>query len=128
MHGRMMIVDDEEPIVFSVHDYFTEHGWEVDCARELEEAQALAKANDYDVVITDLHLTGIDGGEGLELVRYLRALGTSIVIVFTACGTAQSERVALELGAHAFVQKTTPISEIAQLVARLIVAGSVSSD
>ena len=123
-----MIVDDEEPIVFSVHDYFTEHGWEVDCARELEEAQALAKTKDYDVVITDLHLTGIDGGEGLELVRYLRALGTSIVIVFTAYGTAQSERVALERGAHAFIQKTTPISEIAQLVARLIVAGSVTSD
>lgn len=128
MHGRLMIVDDEEPIVFSVHDYFTEHGWEVDCARELEEAQALAKVNDYDVVITDLHLTGIDGGEGLELVRYLRAIGTSIVIVFTAYGTAQSERVALERGAHAFVQKTMPISKIAQLVARLIVTGAVSPD
>lgn len=119
MTGRLMIVDDQEPIVFSVHDYFTEHGWEVDCAREMAEAQALASANDYDVVITDLHLTGIDGGEGLELVTYLRARGSSKVVVFTAYGTAESERAALERGAHAFVQKTMPISDIAQLVTRL---------
>lgn len=118
-----MIVDDQEPIVFSVHDYFTEHGWEVDCARDMETAQALANANDYDVVIVDLHLTGIDSGEGLDLVSYFRARGTSKVIVFTAYGTAESERAALERGAHAFVQKTTPISEIAQLVARLARAG-----
>lgn len=119
MHGRLMIVDDEESIIFSVHDYFTENGWEVDCARALEEAQALATARHYDVVITDLHLTGIDGGEGLELVRFLHARGKSKVIVFTAYGTAESEYVALQRGAHAFVQKTTPITEIALLVARL---------
>lgn len=119
MTGRLMIVDDQEPIVFSVHDYFTEHGWEVDCAREMAEARALASANDYDVVITDLHLTGIDGGEGLELVTYLRARGRSKVVVFTAYGTAESEREALERGAHAFVQKTTSICDIAQLITRL---------
>jgi DNA-binding response OmpR family regulator len=114
-----MIVDDQEPIILSVHDYFTEHGWEVDCAREIIEAQALANANDYDVVITDLHLTGMDGSEGLELVTWLRARGSAKVIVFTACGAAESERAALERGAHAFVQKTTPISEIARIIARL---------
>jgi DNA-binding response OmpR family regulator len=128
MNGKLMIVDDQEPIVFSVHDYFTEHGWDVDCARATHEAQALANTNDYDVVITDLHLTGIDGGEGLELVSYLRARGTSKVIVFTAYGTAESERAALQRGAHAFVQKTTPISEIAQLVARLVRTGSPSAE
>jgi DNA-binding response OmpR family regulator len=114
-----MIVDDEEPIVFSVHDYFTEHGWEVDCARAMKEAQALASAHAYDIVITDLHLTGIDGGEGLELVSYLRARSTSKVIVFTAYGSAEAERDALDRGADAFVQKTTPIAQIAQLVMRL---------
>lgn len=120
MHGRLMIVDDEEPIVFSMHDYFTEHGWAVDCARELGEAEALASANEYDVVITDLHLTGLHGNEGLDLVTYLRARGTAKVIVFTAYATCELERVALERGAHSFLQKTTPISEIAQLITRLI--------
>jgi len=120
-----MIVDDEEPIIFSVHDYFTEHGWDVDCAREIEEAEALAGVNDYDVVITDLHLTGIHGSEGLELVSYLRARGPAKVIVLTAYGNGELERVAIERGAHAFVQKTMSIAQIAQLVAQL--TGSCSS-
>lgn len=119
MSGCLMIVDDQEAIVFSMHDYFTEHGWEVDCARAIEEAKSLANAHDYDVVITDLHFTGIHGAEGLELVSYLRSRGTAKVIVFTAYGTTEFERVAMERGADAFVQKTTPIAEIAQLVARL---------
>jgi len=119
MKGCLMIVDDEEPIIFSMHDYFTEHGWEVDCARALDEAKDLANANDYDVVITDLHLTGTRGAEGLELVSYLRGRRRARVIVLTAYGTGELERVALARGADAFVQKTMPISEIAQLVTRL---------
>lgn len=114
-----MIVDDEVPILFSMHDYFTAHGWDVDCVRQLDEARALANVNAYDVVITDLHLTGIYGAEGLELVSDLRAQGTANVIVFTAYGTPEFERIALARGAHAFLQKTTPISEIAALVTQL---------
>lgn len=114
-----MIVDDEEPIVFSVHDYFTEHGWEVDCAREIEEAEALANAHEYDVVITDLHLTGIHRAEGLDLVSYLRSRGSAKVIVLTAYGTGELERASFERGAHAFLQKTTPISRIEQVVVEL---------
>jgi len=119
MKGCLMIIDDEEPIIFSMHDYFTEHGWVVDCARAMDEAKSMASANDYDVVITDLHLTGIHGAEGLELVSFFRSRGTAKVIVFTAYGTDELERTALERGAYAFLQKSTPISEIAQLVTRL---------
>jgi DNA-binding response OmpR family regulator len=119
MKGCLMIVDDEEPIIFSMHDYFTVHGWSVDCARAVEEAKSLASAHDYDVVITDLHLTGIHEAEGLELVSFFRGRGTAKVIVFTAYGTGELERIALERGADAFLQKTMPISEIAQLVTRL---------
>ena len=120
MKGSLMIVDDDQPVIFSMHDYFTEHGWDVDCAGAIDEAKALASGHDYDVVITDLHLTGIHRAEGLELVSFLRAQGTAKVIVLTAYGTEELERVALERGAHAFLQKTMPISEIARLVARLI--------
>ena len=114
-----MIVDDEEPILFSMSDYFTEHGWQVDCARTIDEARALASGRDYDVIITDLHLTGLQSAEGLELVSFLQTTGKARAVVLTAYGTAELERVAIELGADAFLQKTMPISEIAQLVERL---------
>lgn len=114
-----MLVDDDESILFAMHDYFTGHGWKVDSARTLEEAQSLAGALDYDIVITDLHLTGFRAAEGLALVSFLRARGTAKVIVLTAYGTKEIERAALQRGADAFLQKTMPISEIAQLVTRL---------
>jgi len=47
-------------------------GFEVDCARELEEAEALALHTQYELVIADLSLTGVDGREGLEILRFLR--------------------------------------------------------
>jgi DNA-binding response OmpR family regulator len=119
MKGRLLIVDDEESILFSMHDYFTGHGWKVDCARTMDEAKSLAAVHEHDIVITDLHLTGFHVAEGLELVTFLRERGTAKVIVLSAYGTDEIEQVALQRGADAFVQKTMPISEIAQLLARL---------
>lgn len=124
MPARLLIVDDEEPIIFAMHDYFTEQGWEVDCARRMEEAEALANANAYDAVITDMHLTGLRGAEGLELVSSLRARGGSAkVIVLTAYATGALEREAVARGAHAFLQKTVPIWEVARVATRLIENG-----
>ena len=121
--GRLLIVDDEESIIFSMHDYFTELGWEVDCARKRDEAEALAGANEYDAVITDMHLTGLRAAEGLELVSYLRARGSAKVIVLTAYATDALEREAMERGAHAFLQKTVPIWQVAKLATELIGRG-----
>lgn len=121
MPARLLIVDDEEPIIFAMHDYFTEQGWEVDCARGTGEAEALAGANVYDAVITDMHLTGLRGAEGLELVSALRARGgAEKVIVLTAYATGALEREAVARGAHAFLQKTVPICEVARVARRLI--------
>lgn len=121
--GRLLIVDDEESIVFSMHDYFTEQGWVVDCARKRDDAEAMANANEYDAVITDMHLTGFRAAEGLELVSYLRARGSAKVIVLTAYATCALEREAIERGAHAFLQKTVPIWQVARLARELIGKG-----
>jgi DNA-binding NtrC family response regulator len=124
MPARLLIVDDEESIIFSMHDYFTEQGWEVDCARKMGEAEALATANAYDAVITDIHLTGLREAEGLELVSYLRARGTAKVIVLTAYASGALERAAMERGAHAFLQKTVPIWQVAKVASQLIEGGT----
>src|SRR6266550_6369335 len=69
---RMLVVDDEESILFAISDFFSLRGFIVDCAREVEEAWACLSGNHYGVVIADLRLTGIYGAEGLELVSYIR--------------------------------------------------------
>ena len=117
---RILIVDDEEPILFALRDYFTNLSCVVHCAQEMEEAEALLTANEYDVVIADLRLTGIHGTEGLELVTFVRGRSSARIILLTAYGSAEIERLAYERGADAFLHKPTPFSYIASLVGDLL--------
>jgi len=77
VNKRLLLIDDEETILFALARYFRRIGYTVDTARELEEAEALATYTDYSVVIADLSLTD-SGYEGLEILRYLRCLRLSL--------------------------------------------------
>ena len=125
MKKRILTVDDENSILFAIRKYFTTCGYEVDCARELEEAEALLANRRYDIVIADLRLTGSSGREGLDVVRFLRERAPhSPIIMLTAYGSPEVESEAVELGANAFVQKPKPLSELADIVFNLVGASS----
>ena len=44
--AKLLVVDDEESICFSMREYFSQHGFKVDTAREIEEAEGLIKETD----------------------------------------------------------------------------------
>ncbi|GAC1396188.1 MAG: hypothetical protein NVSMB56_10750 [Pyrinomonadaceae bacterium] len=118
---RLLVVDDETPILFALKDYFTRFGYEVDGARELEEAKALLVNHPYSLVIADMRLTGIGGAEGLEMVGFVRERFPSTrIILLTAYGSTEIENEALKLGVDAFLHKPTPLSEVAQIVFGLL--------
>ena len=120
MQQRILVVDDADTIRFAFGRHLRSCGFEVDCARELEEAEALALHTRYELVIADLSLTGVDGREGLEILRFLRRHRPAVgVIVITANATASAEREAYARGAHAFVDKASPLTEIARLAGEL---------
>jgi DNA-binding response OmpR family regulator len=118
---RILVVDDADTIRFAFGRHLRGCGFEVDCARELEEAEALALHTDYALVIADLSLTGIDGREGLEMIRFLRRHRPAVrVIVITANGSPAAESEAYARGAHAFVDKACPLADIARLAGELL--------
>ena len=113
----MLVVDDEKTITFAIQNYFTRRGYRVDCAQELEEAEALMANVPYDVVIADLRLTGVHGSEGLEIVRSVRErYPKTRVILLTAYGSPEIEAAAVRYGVHSFLQKPKPLAELAQVV------------
>jgi DNA-binding response OmpR family regulator len=117
---RLLIVDNEETILFALQRYFTRVGFIVDCARELEEAEALATHTPYDLVIADLALTTIGSTEGLEIIRYLRnARSSARVIMLTAHGSPGIKREAYRRGVDVFLDKPRPLAEIARVAERL---------
>ena len=118
---RLLIVDDEESICFSMSEYFSLHGYKVDTAREMEEAEKLLGATEYKVVIQDLRLNMKHDADGLEMIRLVKEQNPQArIIVLTAYGSAEMEDEARRRGADAFLRKPKPLSQVAQVVQGLI--------
>ena len=120
--ARLLIVDDEEPILFALREYFSARSYEVDCASERAEAEELIASRSYAAVIADLRLAG-DGHEGLDLVDYATGRSPAArVIVLTAYGSPEIEQAARRRGARAFLHKPIPLAELERVVAGLVAA------
>ncbi len=117
-------MDDEEPILFAMGEYFSTKGYLVDCARETQEAEALLESHRYCLAILDLRLTGTRGAEGLDLIESVRGKSPATrIILLTAYGSREVEVEARRRGADAFLQKPQPLSEVAQIASGLIGSG-----
>lgn len=118
---RMLIVDDEESICFSMSEYFGLHGYKVDTARELEEAEQLLDRGEYIVAILDLRLGVAHNADGLSIIKLLNGRHPETrVVVLTAYGSVEMEDEARHCGADAFLRKPKPLSQVAQVIQGLI--------
>jgi DNA-binding response OmpR family regulator len=122
MRNKILIVDDDEPLVNAYTEYLCIRGYEVDSAHELEEAQTLLAHFPYCVIITDLRLSKLGFG-GLELLRHVReqSLQTPVIVV-TAYGWPELKAEASAQGANAFLRKPMPLKELGETV-RLLTGG-----
>ena len=118
---RLLIVDDEESICFSMSEYFSQHGFNVDTAREMEEAEGLIKVTDYQVIIQDLRLGLTRRPDGIEIIKLVHKRNPEArIVVLTSYGSPEAEAEARRAGADAFLRKPKPLSQVAQVVQGLI--------
>jgi len=118
---RLLVVDDEESICFSMSEYFSLHGYKVDTASELEEAEKLLGVTDYRVVIQDLRLTMTNYHDGLDMIKLIKQHNPQArIVVLTAYGSPEVEDEARRCGADAFLRKPKPLSQVAQVVQGLL--------
>jgi len=106
----VLVVDDEPKIVQLARDYLEHAGFAVLTAGDGPSALQSAKTRRPDLIVLDLGLPGVDG---LEVVRSIRASGSTPIVVLTARDT---KLLGLELGADDYVTK--PFSP-RELVARV---------
>lgn len=117
MNLKMLIVDDLKETRIAMARYFEILGFQVDCASEQEEAEALISANRYDVVITDLQLTPLRGNEGLEIVRMLRHQApNTAVIMLTAYSTPEVEKEVYRSGLGVLLNKPVSLEALQRVV------------
>jgi DNA-binding response OmpR family regulator len=114
---RLLIVEDEISTVFAMREFFSYSGYRVDCAAGPNDAVTLLERNEYDVVITDLHLTPNRQSEGLTVVGCGRARSPQALIVMLTAFT--SERTECEAcGRGVDLYQTKPVG-LADLAARI---------
>src|SRR5215203_1644104 len=119
--ANLLVVDDEESICFSMSDYFSQHGFKVDTAREMEEAEGLIQETNYKVIIQDLRLGMTKRADGIDIIKLVhRRNPETRIVVLTSYGSAEAEAEARRAGADAFLRKPKPLSQVAQVVQGLI--------
>lgn len=123
MRHRLLIVDDEEAILFAMREYFLLRGFDVDCACQKEEALGLLARERYAALVADLRLTGSQSMEGFELAEKVRKRWPSIpIILLTAYGTPQIEAASRAQGVDVLLHKPHPLPDIARILLDLIAA------
>ena len=110
---KLLIVEDEPKTADYLHKGLTEQGCAVDVARNGIDGQHLALVHDYDVIVLDAMLPGLDG---FELLRALRQVKQTPVIMLTARDRIEDRVRGLHDGADDYLVK--PFSFI-ELLARL---------
>ena len=110
---RVLVVDDEKPLVGVITSYLEREGFEVIQAFDGPTAVDRARADDPALVLLDLMLPGIDG---IEVCRQIRQFTDAYVIILTARDEEVDKIVGLSVGADDYLVK--PFSP-RELIARI---------
>jgi two-component system OmpR family response regulator len=120
---RILVVEDELKMASLLHRGLTEEGHAVDLARTGDDAVWMAEAAEYDAIVLDLMLPGIDG---FEVCRRVRENGVWAPVLMLTARDAVEDRVAgLDAGADDYLAKPFAFAELLARLRALMRRGAV---
>ncbi len=109
-HVKLLIVDDEEDFRDAAELYFRRLGYQVVAARDAHEALEIAKNQQLDVAVVDIHMPGMSG---IDLLTRLREEDHDVqVIMLTGGGTIENAVESMKRGARDFLTKPAKLNEM----------------
>ncbi len=116
--SRILVIDDEDLMREYVEETLVRAGYKVEVANGGEEGLARHREAPFDIIITDLKMTPVDG---LSVVKSaVEADKTTQCIVMTAYGTIETAIEAMKAGAEDYILKPFTPDELELAIARLI--------
>ena len=106
---RLLIVEDEPDLLASLAQALREEGYAVDTADNGDDGLFNAEGTDYDAIILDVMLPGMDGW---EVLKRLRATKQTPVLMLTARDQSRDRVRGLDTGADDYVVKPFDLNEI----------------
>ena len=118
--NRLLVVEDDRSVAEYLKQGLSESGYAVDVAHEGIEGRYLASQGNYELVLLDLMLPGIDG---FEVLRALREKGNTAVLMLTARDRVEDRVKGLHEGADDYLVKPFAFSELLARVGALLRRG-----
>ncbi|HEX8872445.1 MAG TPA: sigma-54 dependent transcriptional regulator [Candidatus Acidoferrum sp.] len=125
-HKRILIVDDEKLVRWTLTQKCAEYGYESIEAENGEEAIRALQNENIDAILLDVHLPDMTGIEVLEKLKH--AGETRSIIMMTADPQLDDVKAALRLGAYDFVSKPLHFDELSVTLQNAIEAGSLRTE
>jgi len=124
--ARILLIEDDAGIRETLQRVLVEEGHDVVVERRGDAGLARAGADDFNVVITDLRLPGLNG---LELVRQLHAAQPRLpIILITAFGTTETAIEATKFGAYDYLLKPFDVPALLDLVGKAADSNRIMSE
>jgi two-component system OmpR family response regulator len=107
---KVLIIEDDQETADFVRKGLEQHGFVVDVARTGRDGLYLTASEEFDVIVADRRLPGLDG---LAIVRTIRAAGVKTPVIFLTTMTGVGDRVeGLEAGADDYLIKPFAFAEL----------------
>ena len=107
---HILIIEDEEQLCRSMAEGLRMDGYETDTCFDGEEGLELCMTENYDLILLDLNLPGIDG---LDILRQFRTFNTNTpVLILSARVQIQDKVEGLDLGANDYLTKPFHFEEL----------------
>lgn len=101
MH-RLLLADDDRDLCAMLSDFLQGEGFQCECAYDGEQALGLALSREFDALVLDVMMPGLNG---FEVLRRLREQRATPVLMLTARGEETDSIIGLEIGADDYLAK-----------------------
>jgi len=122
MAEKILIVDDEEDIAFSVARRLTASGYEAICAEDGVEGLRRAQTESPDLIILDLMLPKMDGYKVCRLLKFDQRYKRIPIIMLSARSQEADIALGRETGAERYMTKPFDSGELLAKIAELLAA------
>jgi len=120
LSADILIVDDEKTVRKSLKNILELEGYDVDIVGSGEDALEVLNEGEYDLMLLDLKLPGIDGVEVMHQANLFHS--ETKIIVLTSYGSLESAIKAIRIGAHDYVLKPFETENILTSIERCFTA------
>jgi DNA-binding NtrC family response regulator len=114
---KILVVDDQESMRTLLQDMLEVIGYEVTLAEGGEEALKSLEVSEYDLVLSDLNMPGMDG---TALLRSIKSSKLDLpVVIITGYGTFHTEKRVMKEGADGYISKPCTLAKIDKTLATI---------